>query len=135
MSECYTDFFLYIGLEIPNKRNLAELTYMEKVLKESLRAKPVGPVILRRAISDDVMDNHSIPEGTNIILHLAQMHRDPRNFTSPNGFNPEHFNKVNSCTGILTLTEHPIVCGRICSSSMFRSVRDLRDALANTWPC
>ncbi|XP_062511027.1 aromatase-like isoform X2 [Corticium candelabrum] len=82
-----------VGLEIPNKRNLAELTYMEKVLKESLRAKPVGPVILRRAISDDVMDNHSIPEGTNIILHLAQMHRDPRNFTSPNGFNPEHFNK------------------------------------------
>jgi cytochrome P450 len=67
---------------------------MEKVLKESLRVKPVGPVILRRAISDDVMDGHFIPQGTNFILHLAEMHRNPNNFTNPSGFNPEHFNEV-----------------------------------------
>jgi len=56
-------------------------------LKESMRFKPVGPVIMRCAINDDIYQNIQIKNGTNIIINLVDMHRKHQHFLFPNQFN------------------------------------------------
>jgi aromatase len=55
-------------------------------LKESMRFKPVGPVIMRCAINDDYYQNIHIQNGTNIIINLVDMHRNNEHFLLPNQF-------------------------------------------------
>ena len=62
-----------------------------------MRLKPVGPVVLRRAIDDDVIEGIPVPAGTQVILNLARIHRRPASFERPNSFRPERFlDKVNN---------------------------------------
>ncbi|UJR29443.1 hypothetical protein I4U23_010655 [Adineta vaga] len=56
-------------------------------LKESMRYKPVGPVIMRCAIQNDIYKNISIQQGTNIIINLVDMHTKSDEFLYPNQFN------------------------------------------------
>jgi len=65
--------------------------YLEAVLKEAMRVKPVGPVVLRRAIDDDVIDGFPVPAGSQVVINLARMHRRPAAFHQPNRFHPERF--------------------------------------------
>lgn len=55
-------------------------------LKESMRYKPVGPVIMRSAIHEDIYQNISIEKGTNIIINLVDLHRNEKYFLYPNQF-------------------------------------------------
>ena len=55
-------------------------------LKESMRFKPVGPVIMRCAINDDSYQNIQIKKDTNIIINLVDMHRKNEHFLFPNQF-------------------------------------------------
>ncbi|CAF1522813.1 unnamed protein product, partial [Rotaria sordida] len=56
-------------------------------LKESMRFKPVGPVIMRCAINDDIYNNIQIKKETNIIVNLVDMHRKNEYFLLGNQFN------------------------------------------------
>ena len=56
-------------------------------LKESMRFKPVGPVIMRCAINDDIYQNIEINRAINIIINLVDMHRKTEHFLYPNQFN------------------------------------------------
>ncbi|CAF3752016.1 unnamed protein product [Rotaria sordida] len=56
-------------------------------LKESMRFKPVGPVIMRCTINDDIYNNTHIKNGTNIIINLVDMHRRNEYFVQGNQFN------------------------------------------------
>lgn len=65
-------------------------------LYEVLRTKPVGPVVIRQALTDDVVmgsDGRSFPvsKGTGVIIHLARMHMDGGVFPAPDCFTPERF--------------------------------------------
>ena len=81
----------FAGDEDVTKADIIKLEYLEQALKESMRLKPVGPVVMRRALKDDVIDGHVTPAGTNVIMNLAQMHRRTENFPSPDSFDPDHF--------------------------------------------
>ena len=81
----------FAGDDDVTKADIIKLEYLEQALKESMRLKPVGPVVMRRALKDDVIDGHVTPAGTNIIMNLAQMHRRTENFPSPDSFDPDHF--------------------------------------------
>ncbi|XP_035672840.1 aromatase-like [Branchiostoma floridae] len=80
-----------LGERDPTKADLPQLVYLEQVIKEAMRIKPVGPVIMRQAKEDDRIDGIETPAGTNIILNLADMHRRQDNFPAPDDFNPQHF--------------------------------------------
>lgn len=63
-----------------------DYTILTNGLKESMRYKPVGPVIMRCAINDDYYHNIKIKNGTNIIINLVDMHRKTNEFLLPNQF-------------------------------------------------
>jgi len=75
----------------PTRHDLPKLVYLEAVLKEAMRVKPVGPVVLRRAVDHDVIDGLPVPAGTQLIINLARMHRRPAAFRQPDRFHPERF--------------------------------------------
>jgi len=64
--------------------------YLDRVIKESLRIRPVGPIILRRAIHEDDILGNFIPAGANIIINLLQCHRD-ENWYQAEEFDPDRF--------------------------------------------
>ena len=77
-----------------NRKDLNALKSLDNALKEGMRIKPVGPVVLRRALKDDVINGVPIKAGTNIILSLVEMHRRHDLFEQPARFNPDRFEEA-----------------------------------------
>ncbi|EIW84440.1 cytochrome P450 [Coniophora puteana RWD-64-598 SS2] len=82
-----------VGTErLPDFRDRPALPYIEAVLREILRWKPVVPLgIPHAAASDDVYDGFMIPKRAVIIPNLWAMARDPLKYSSPDTFSPERF--------------------------------------------
>ncbi|KAK7864371.1 hypothetical protein R5R35_010970 [Gryllus longicercus] len=75
----------------PNTQDLAEMKYLERVIKESLRLYPSVPIIARYLTEDVTVGEHLFPKGSNAILHIYHAHRNPKYFPNPEAFNPDNF--------------------------------------------
>ncbi|KAL0278240.1 UNVERIFIED_CONTAM: hypothetical protein PYX00_000111 [Menopon gallinae] len=71
--------------------DLVRFEYMDRVIKETLRLYPVGPVIFREASSDLKLTTCTIPKGASIAVVILSTHRDPSIWNEPNKFNPDNF--------------------------------------------
>lgn len=84
--------------------DISKLTYLEMVIKESLRHFPVGPFIARKASEDFPFKGGIIPKDSFILLNIAKMHKDPKywgekaNDFYPEHFLPENFSKIHPYT-------------------------------------
>lgn len=67
------------------------LDWTGQVIKESMRLYPPAWVISRRAVADDVIDGFRVPAGTFIFLSPYLIHRHPRYWDNPEGFDPGRF--------------------------------------------
>ncbi|XP_050099708.1 cytochrome P450 4c3-like [Anopheles aquasalis] len=78
---------------VPTMHELTEMRYLEACIKEGLRLFPSIPVIGRRLTEDVVLEEggHRLPAGTNAIIVVYQLHRDPAFFPNPERFEPERF--------------------------------------------
>ncbi|XP_051155943.1 cytochrome P450 4C1-like [Leptopilina boulardi] len=72
-------------------QQIAELTYLERVIKENLRLYPSVPMIGRLLTEDTEIDGYTIPKGTNIGLFIFCLHRDPEIWPEPEKFDPDRF--------------------------------------------
>ncbi|KAI0821232.1 cytochrome P450 [Irpex lacteus] len=93
----------------PSFHDIAGLPYIQAVVKETLRWRPVAPLaamhrvievwnlcgwlatLLTSLFKDDWYGGHLIPKGTTIIANLWHMNRDPRLYPDFDTYRPERF--------------------------------------------
>eukprot|EP01133_Synstelium_polycarpum_P003807 gene3807-4389_t len=76
--------------EITNK-NLAQFKYLQQVILETFRMKPLVPFILLNTIQDDIIGTTEIYEGAQVVLSLDSVYRNPKYFANPEEYNPDRF--------------------------------------------
>jgi cytochrome P450 len=71
--------------------DVPSLPYTMQVLHEALRLCPPAPAIGRMAMRDVVVDGFRVPAGTNLVIGVYALHRDPTLWDDPARFNPDRF--------------------------------------------
>ncbi|XP_069699708.1 cytochrome P450 4C1-like [Periplaneta americana] len=72
-------------------KELNEMKYLERVIKESLRLYPSVPIFARQLHSEAKLDNFTIPAGCSVAFHVYNVHRNPEQFPNPENFDPDNF--------------------------------------------
>ena len=71
--------------------DVPRLPHTIRVIHESLRLCPPAAVLTRMAMRDTVVDGYRIPRGTNALVGIYTMHRDPELWEDPERFDPDRF--------------------------------------------
>jgi cytochrome P450 family 135 len=69
----------------------ADDTYMDAVIKETLRARPVVPVVARHVTQQVELGGYTIPAGSILMVSIFLVHSDPETYPEPDEFRPERF--------------------------------------------
>lgn len=80
-----------LGVAVPSAERSAQLDYLERVVKESLRLYPPIHLGNRRVADALEFQGYAIPAGTRLIYSIYLSHRDPRYWREPDRFDPERF--------------------------------------------
>ena len=65
--------------------------YLDAVVKETLRARPVVPVVARHVSEAIELDGYLIPAGSTLMVSIYLVHNDPETYPEPERFRPERF--------------------------------------------
>ncbi|MCI0665375.1 MAG: cytochrome P450 [Acidobacteria bacterium] len=71
--------------------DLSRLSYLEMVVKESMRLYPPAWILGREALQGFEINGYSIPGGAQVSMSPWLMHRDQRYFDQPDEFRPERW--------------------------------------------
>jgi cytochrome P450 len=80
-----------IGGATPSAEHAANLIFLDRVIKESLRLYPPIHLGNRRAAVDLEFGGCAIPADTRVLYSIYLSHRDPRVWCEPDRFQPERF--------------------------------------------
>jgi cytochrome P450 len=80
----------------PTLADLPRLNLTRMVIDEAMRLYPPGWGVDRRATNSDVLAGYAIPAGATIAISIYVVHRLPRYWTNPQGFDPWRFSPERS---------------------------------------
>jgi cytochrome P450 len=70
---------------------LGRLEYTEAVVKETLRLRPIVPIVARHVSAPFTVGGHELPVGSNVAPCIYLTHRRPDLYPEPERFMPERF--------------------------------------------
>ena len=76
--------------------DVPQLRYTVAVLHEALRLCPPAPVVTRTATADIDVAGYRVEAGTELVVGISAMHRDPALWDNPLDFDPDRFSPENS---------------------------------------
>ncbi|CAH1443834.1 unnamed protein product [Lactuca virosa] len=81
---------------IGNKRVVQEsdapnLPYIQAIIKETLRLHPPIPMLIRKSITDVIVQGYEIPAGTMLFVNIWSIGRNSKYWENPLDFNPQRF--------------------------------------------
>lgn len=65
--------------------------YLDAVVKETLRVRPVVPVVARHLAEATELDGYMIPAGSTVMISIYLVHNDEETYPDPEQFKPERF--------------------------------------------
>ncbi|KAL3732931.1 hypothetical protein ACJRO7_022451 [Eucalyptus globulus] len=72
--------------------DLANLSYLQNVVSETMRLFPSAPLLLPHESSEDTtIGNFHVPRGTMLLVNAWSLHRDPKLWKDAESFMPERF--------------------------------------------
>ena len=69
--------------------------YLEAVIKESMRLRPVIYMVTRKLTDDIELGGYRIPAGYTVLPTIGLVHADPAHYDNPELFRPERFLEAN----------------------------------------
>lgn len=77
---------------VMNETDFSKLSYLQAVVKESLRLHPPTPLMLPHKANTHVkLGGYNIPKGTNVMVNVWALARDPKVWKNPLEYRPERF--------------------------------------------
>lgn len=68
------------------------LSYLDSVINEGMRIRPVSPVLIpHTAMTDSSIGGHLVHRGARVLVNLWSIHHDPQHWDKPDLFTPERF--------------------------------------------
>ena len=80
-----------LGDRLPTLEDLKNLKYTTRVINESMRLYPQPPVLIRRALDDDVLGGYKVEKGSDLFISVWNLHRNPAYWPNPDKFDPDRF--------------------------------------------
>ncbi|OVA10802.1 Cytochrome P450 [Macleaya cordata] len=92
---------IHVGRERQvDESDIKNLRYLQAIVKETLRLYPAAPLSPPRvAMEDCTIAGFHVPKGTQLMLNLWKLHRDPHFWSDPLEFKPERFLTSSSTHG------------------------------------
>ena len=75
----------------PTAEQIAGLSYLDSVIKETARLNPVLPIAVRHLATDTPIGNYELPAGSIVAPCIYLTHRQPELWPEPEAFNPDRF--------------------------------------------
>src|SRR6185437_13589714 len=96
MARAQAEVETVLGAEPPTIANVRQFSYLDRVIKETLRLYPPIHLGSRIAAVDIAFHDHLVPAGTRVLYSIYLTHRDEKYWPAPTVFDPDRFSPENA---------------------------------------